>query len=337
MFMSIWSALFPAQLVSLTSSQSWTGRPAGRKRYCSPPCPPPTAQPVSFMGGSSGGACQQPSPVIEARNSLLLCGLHCAPSSTSLICRPLPIIPRQTAPWSDFTAGLRMRCGPAQLGPTARHQVCLEKKHIILPSRGSIWSTTSPSRPVSQLSRTAVADIPPGAAVNPEQQTSTPGGPPQPPGAAQPPRRTTAHPLCAQPPLSLMYDGPYLVLERSLRFFKIQVGTRQDAVSTLRLKPCRSPPDAQPAAPPRRGRPPMSPAAASSSADVLRPPATRRRRVTFRCPVAIPPPESQPPPPLLHPSGRPARRDGRPQRYLSSLDSSAWGGRVGADGNNDDI
>ncbi len=124
MFMLIWSALFPAQLVSLTSSQSWTGRPAGRKLYRSPPCPPPTAQPVSFMGGSSGSACQQPSPVIEVRNSLLLCGLHCAPSSTSLICRPLPLIPRQTAPWSDFTAGLRMRCGPAQLGPTGT-PICL--------------------------------------------------------------------------------------------------------------------------------------------------------------------------------------------------------------------
>ena len=66
----------------------------------------------------------------------------------------------------------------------------------------------------------------------------------------------------AQPPLSPMYDGPYLVLERSLRFFRLQVGTRQDTVSTLRLKPCRSPPDVQPAVPLRRGRPPTSPAAA---------------------------------------------------------------------------
>ncbi len=73
----------------------------------------------------------------------------------------------------------------------------------------------------------------------------------------------------AQPLLSPMYDGPYLVLERSLRFFKIQVGTRQDTVSTLRLKPCRSPPDAQPAAPPHRGRPLTVPAAATVPADVL--------------------------------------------------------------------
>ncbi len=100
----------------------------------------------------------------------------------------------------------------------------------------------------------------------------------------------------AQPPLSPMYDGPYLVLERSLRFFRLQVGTRQDTVSTLRLKPCRSPPDVQPAVPPRCGRPPTSPAAASTPADVPRPPAPRRRRVTFRCPVVVPPPDSSPPP-----------------------------------------
>jgi hypothetical protein len=38
-----------------------------------------------------------------------------------------------------------------------------------------------------------------------------------------------------------------------------------------------------------------------------------------------------------HPSGRPARRVGPLQRFLSSLDASAWGGRVGDHGNNDDF
>jgi hypothetical protein len=47
------------------------------------------------------------------------------------------------------------------------------------------------------------------------------------------------------PPLAFAYDGPYLVLERSLRFFKLQIGDRQERVSTLRLKPCVSPPDVQ--------------------------------------------------------------------------------------------
>ena len=59
-----------------------------------------------------------------------------------------------------------------------------------------------------------------------------------------------------QPPLSPLYDGPYLVLERSLHFFKVQIGSRIETVSTHRLKPCHTPEDAQAAEPPRRGRPP---------------------------------------------------------------------------------
>jgi hypothetical protein len=137
----------------------------------------------------------------------------------------------------------------------------------------------------------------------------------------------------AQPSLSPMNDSPYLVLERSLRFFKIQVGTRQDTFSTLHLKPCRSPPDAQPAVPPRNGRPPMVPTVATSGC----PSAACHRRVTFRCPLVVAPAELLPPPPLLHPSGHPARRVSPPQRFLSSLDASAWGGRVGDHGNNDDF
>jgi hypothetical protein len=81
-----------------------------------------------------------------------------------------------------------------------------------------------------------------------------------------------------------MYNGTYLVLERSLRFFKIQVGTRQDTVSTLRLKPCRSPPDAQPAVPPRRSRPLMDPATATMPADVPWLPAARRCRLDVPLP-----------------------------------------------------
>jgi transposase InsO family protein len=33
------------------------------------------------------------------------------------------------------------------------------------------------------------------------------------------------------PPLAAAYDGPFLVLERSLRFFKLQIGDRQERVS----------------------------------------------------------------------------------------------------------
>ncbi len=59
-----------------------------------------------------------------------------------------------------------------------------------------------------------------------------------------------------QPPLSPLYDGPFLVVERSLHFFKLQMGAKVETVSTHRLKPCHPPQDAQAAEPPRRGRPP---------------------------------------------------------------------------------
>jgi transposase InsO family protein len=58
-----------------------------------------------------------------------------------------------------------------------------------------------------------------------------------------------------QPPLSPCYSGPYRVLERSLRFFKLQIGERIDTVSTLRLKAAYLPASALPAIPPKRGRP----------------------------------------------------------------------------------
>ena len=60
------------------------------------------------------------------------------------------------------------------------------------------------------------------------------------------------------PPLTPLYDGPFTVLRRSAQFFKIRIGTREETVSTSRLKPC-SDPDAAVAQPRRRGRPPTQP------------------------------------------------------------------------------
>ena len=62
------------------------------------------------------------------------------------------------------------------------------------------------------------------------------------------------------PPLSPLYDSPYAVLQRSLPHFRLQLGDREDNVSTSRLKPCTGgaavPMAAPPAAaPPRRSRP----------------------------------------------------------------------------------
>jgi hypothetical protein len=108
------------------------------------------------------------------------------------------------------------------------------------------------------------------------------------------------------PPLAAAYDGPFLVLERSLRFFKLQIGDRVDTVSTLRLKPCTSPPDVEVGQPPRCGRP--TAAAPAPPPEVISPPtqkaspqrAKRHRHVSFRCPaVTLPSSPTQ----RLHPSG----------------------------------
>jgi len=131
-----------------------------------------------------------------------------------------------------------------------------------------------------------------------------------------------------QPPLSPLYDGPYLVLERSVRFFKLQIGDRTDTVSTLRLKACRTPPDAQAALPPRRGRP-RSSVPPSTSTPTAHVPGSRKKRVTFSSPLSVTiqpkqisskissPPISSNLPQLLHPSDRPRRIVRAPLRYSS--------------------
>jgi hypothetical protein len=129
-----------------------------------------------------------------------------------------------------------------------------------------------------------------------------------------------------QPPLSPLYSGPYLVLERSLHSFKLQVGEKTDTVSCHRLKACHAAEDTTAALPPRRGRPPL---AAPCPPVPDEPP--RRRRVSF----AWPPASSKPTKtakaytptapdkkltpssslPLFHPSGCPAHTVKRPERY----------------------
>jgi hypothetical protein len=119
-----------------------------------------------------------------------------------------------------------------------------------------------------------------------------------------------------QPPLSPLYDGPFLVLERSLHFFKVQFGSRIEIISTHRLKPCHTPEDAQPAEPPRRGRPP-------NAAKPVSPPSTKvsisaskgHRHVTFADPVATFLPRPPPAPPDR--AARLRRSTARPARYTA--------------------
>ena len=58
------------------------------------------------------------------------------------------------------------------------------------------------------------------------------------------------------PPLSPLYEGPYKVLTRSQRTFRLQVGNRVEVVSVQRLKPAITSDEEKPAEPPRRGCPP---------------------------------------------------------------------------------
>ena len=59
------------------------------------------------------------------------------------------------------------------------------------------------------------------------------------------------------PPLTPLYHGPYRVLLRSDKFFRLQIGNREDTVSIDRLKPVLLTPedDVRLAVPPPRGRP----------------------------------------------------------------------------------
>ena len=61
----------------------------------------------------------------------------------------------------------------------------------------------------------------------------------------------------SKPSLGPLYRGPYLVMERRSKFFRLQIGTKIDAVSLDRLKPVISDCPVVPAAPPPRGRPPL--------------------------------------------------------------------------------
>ena len=68
----------------------------------------------------------------------------------------------------------------------------------------------------------------------------------------------------ALPPFAPLYAGPYSVLERGEKVFRLRVGDREEVVSVDRLKPHTGAEPVQPAVQPRRGRPPGS--AASSTA-----------------------------------------------------------------------
>ena len=99
------------------------------------------------------------------------------------------------------------------------------------------------------------------------------------------------------PSLAPLYRGPYLILERRDKFFRLQIGSRADSVSVDRLKPVFSEEPIVPALPPARGRPPSRP--------------RNLRAAPFSPPHAPLSPDATPiqevspaPPPVLRPRGR---------------------------------
>ncbi len=70
----------------------------------------------------------------------------------------------------------------------------------------------------------------------------------------------------ARPPLAAKYDGPFLVVAKAAKYFKIQKGNWVESVSVDRLKPHLGIGPVAPASPPARGRPRK---AAQTDEDVL--------------------------------------------------------------------
>ncbi len=68
------------------------------------------------------------------------------------------------------------------------------------------------------------------------------------------------------PPLAPLNAGPYAVLERGEKVFRLQVGDREEAASVDRLKLHTGAEPVQPAAPLKRGRPPGSAASSTTAA-----------------------------------------------------------------------
>jgi len=57
-------------------------------------------------------------------------------------------------------------------------------------------------------------------------------------------------------PLAQPYSGPYKVLERGPKYFRLDIGGKSTAVTVDRLKPHTGTAETAPAAPLRRGQPP---------------------------------------------------------------------------------
>ena len=83
------------------------------------------------------------------------------------------------------------------------------------------------------------------------------------------------------PPLSQVYRGRYRIVDKKDKYFKLQIGSKQDNVSVDRLKPVFSDTKVSPALTLPHGRPPRCPPPTAANS---------------------PPPASNPPPPVRIPN-----------------------------------
>ena len=96
------------------------------------------------------------------------------------------------------------------------------------------------------------------------------------------------------PCLAPLYRGPYLVLERKNKYFRLQLGSRTDIVSVDWLKPVFSEDPIQAALPPARGQPALRPAlhapdlTPSSTSTVFPARGSARKIVRFKLPPLVP-------------------------------------------------
>jgi hypothetical protein len=75
----------------------------------------------------------------------------------------------------------------------------------------------------------------------------------------------------AVPPLSPLYVSPFRLMERAQKFFKLEIGGREEVVSVDRLKPHLGKAPVAAAEPSTRGRPSKS----TAQSDVVAPPVSR--------------------------------------------------------------
>jgi len=139
-----------------------------------------------------------------------------------------------------------------------------------------------------------------GFAVNPPHHVRS-TTPPRVPAALMKSKFVFVREDTVKPTLAPRYRGPYLVVSRQSKYFRLQIGAKQDSVSVDRLKPVFSDSPLVPAVPPPRGRPPrphaMNPPDPPVPPDPPNPPPSTSvktrvcRRVRFQTvPQLIPPP-----------------------------------------------